>query len=119
MILEIDDQWADELCLMAQEASEHARPWRAQCGVELQQAIRRTLYRQLVKQFGALYVPYGVPGGFSIGQLHWDDQLGPVMRVFRIRRSNGQEGPDIYQDSTLCQADCDRLNKGPWAIAQG
>ena len=99
MILHLDDSWADELSDIAREATDHTRPHRMACGRSLGAAIAAALSNPpgKAKPAGDGFQPYGVPGGWMISQTSLDPVSGSVvLRFYRMRRTGGRVGPDIY-----------------------
>ena len=118
MLLQLSDHWVDELTMIAADAVAHARPHRVAFGHALETALHDALADRPAVVEG-LFQPYTVAGGWAIGQMGWDAQLGrPVLRLFRLRRAQRLLGPVAYPDRDQCQRDCDRLNRGPWAEPQ-
>jgi len=121
MILHLADHWADEAGEVAAEAVGHSRPQRAGFGFALRTAIAAALSNRpdKAKPAGDAFQPYGVPGGWMISQTGWDPATAAVvLRFYRMRRTRGRLGPDIYHDHDQCAKDCERLNCAPWAEAQ-
>lgn len=115
IMLAIDTAHLNELCMVAAEATVHARQGRVRLGLALQGAITQALApgAPVAAPGGAQpppYQPLGVPGGWMVAQ---PVAVGGMMgwRAVRVRYANGRLGPDVYQDMAQCERDCARLNK--------